>query len=103
MEFVPEIPKIFLTVGVFVWIFTYFIGKIPIVTKYLCKENIALCIGIIVIITGILTNYFNTDPMTAFIYGIIAIYITMTFHDKTVEAIKKNIEKVKNNKGGISG
>ena len=96
MDFIPEIPKIFLTVGVSVWILTYFLGKIRIIAKYLVKEEIAIIVGIVIILAGILTGYFTTDPFTTVIYGIIAIYITQSFHDKTVKPIVKQINNFKN-------
>jgi len=99
MDFIPEIPKVFLTVGVAVWILTYFLGKIRIIAKYLVKEEIAIIIGIIVIVLGICTKYFSTDPFTTVIYGIIAIYITQSFHDKTVKPI---ITQINNHKNGVT-
>ena len=98
MDFIPELPKIFLTIGVAVWILTYFLSKIRIIAKYLVKEEIAIIVGIITITLGIITEYFTTDPFTSFVYGVIAIYITMQFHDKTVKPIVKQINNHKNNK-----
>lgn len=99
MDFIPEVPKIFLTVGVAVWILTYFLGKVRIIAKYLKKEELAIIIGLIIIVAGIFSNYFTTEPFTTVIYGIIAIYITQSFHDKTVKPI---IEHINNSKNGIS-
>ncbi len=96
MEYVPELPKIFLTVGVAVWVFTYFLGKFACITKYLSKENIAFIVGVIVIVIGICTKYFETDPLTSVMYGIIAIYITQSFHDKTIKPIVTTINNRKN-------
>ena len=103
MDFLPEIPEIFLTVGVAVWVLTYFLGKVRIISKYLVKEEIAIIVGIVTIIIGICTNYFNADPMTSFIYGIIAIYITMNFHDKTVKPIRDQVIKFRNGNSGGNG
>ena len=103
MESLPEIPEIFLTVGVAVWVLTYFLGKVRIISKYLVKEEIAIIIGIVTIIIGIVTNYFKADPMTSFIYGVIAIYITMNFHDKTVKPIRNQIINFKNGNGKNNG
>ncbi len=100
MEFIPEVPQIFITVAVAVWVLTYFLGKVRIIAKYLVKEELAIMVGVITITLGIVTGYFTTDPFTSFVYGIIAIYITMQFHDKTVKPIINQINNVKINREG---
>ena len=85
MNLIPEIPQVFITVAVAVWVLTYLIGKNKIVKEKLGKENLALIIGSIAIVSGILTGYFTCDPFEAVVYGIISIYVAQSFYDKTVK------------------
>ena len=90
---IPEIPKIFLTVAVAVWILTEYLGKVPKINEVLGKELLALIIGIVAIIAGIFSGFFAGNIYETVIMGIIAIYITQDFHDKFINSVRDKIIK----------
>ena len=90
---IPEIPKTFLTVAVAVWILVESLGKIRWLNIVLGKELLALIIGVIAIIAGILTGFFSGNIFEVVVIGIIAIYITQDFHDKAINVARDKIIK----------
>lgn len=93
MDFIPEIPKTFLTVAVAVWILTEWLGRIPKVKEILGKELLALCIGVVAIVAGIVSGFFSGNIFEIAVIGIIAIYITQDFHTKTINTARDKIVK----------
>ena len=89
MEF--EIAKQFSIVAGAVWILVAALYRIPTLEKYIPKELMAYIIGIIAMIVGISTGYFQGNVFECIITGIIAIYVSQGSYDK-VKTIFKNMK-----------
>jgi len=82
----------FALVSVAIWILVAVLYKLPIPEAKFPKELMALTIGIIVTIIGLLTGLFVGHPITIIATGVIAIFVSQAAYDK----VKILINTIKN-------
>jgi len=88
-EFVVDITKEFALISVAIWILVAVLYKLPIQEVKFPKELMAIIIGIVVAIIGLVTGLYSGHPIIIIATAIVSIFVSQTAYDKIKVLINK--------------
>ncbi|MBA7479133.1 hypothetical protein ES707_14564 [subsurface metagenome] len=91
-DLIINVAKEFALVSVAIWILVFALYKLPISESKFPKELMAITVGIIVAIVGLLTGLYTGHPITIIATAIVSIFVSQTAYDK----VKLLINNIKN-------
>ena len=91
-DLIINVAKEFALVSVAIWILVFALYKLPISEAKFPKELMAITIGIIVAVVGLLTGLYTGHPVTIIATAIVSIFVSQTAYDK----VKLLINNIKN-------